>query len=95
MWYSFGDKYKIIKDRDDRKIRTNPILLFLFLALFVVNTWTFQKHFSFNYDIVWYVAIALCSVLLFVKYVKNNKEVDFSLIATIIVSLFLLMISNL
>lgn len=90
MWYSFGKKWEVIPYNEDKRPRKfrhkNAILLPVLIVAFIANTFVFDQAIK-DYRYADYLPalsiillVATCIILLIVKWVKNNREVDFSLL---------------
>jgi len=94
MWRSLGDKYDIVphnnKERP-RQFKSNVIIIIILVILYLSGSLIFihiRPEASFYYyipSVLGCLAFVTGSVLLFLKWKRNNKELDISLlIATII-----------
>lgn len=91
MWKSLGDKYDIVKHKNDknpRRIKTNALLLVLMPSVVLLPSFTtlFINDAVNLYYVrlgVGVVVTLLLAIMLLVKYLRNNEEVDFLIISGI------------
>ncbi len=102
MWISLGDKFDLEKHnskRHPRKIQTNRIALLILVICFLANSYT-VNHTIIKYTNSAHIALiiqyTICAIsigyvvlLLAVKYLKNNQEIDIALLCFLIVLIFI------
>lgn len=97
MWKSIGDKWDLNKHdegKNPRKFRTNGIMIAILIILYLAGSIIFmhvRPEAMFYYyipAILGALATVASGVMLWLKWKKNNQELDIWLIAAIVVFIF-------
>ena len=92
MWYSFSDKWDIVKhNSDNKKRKVNSLFWGLLILVFVfllhlspietkLNGCLSASQYKLVYLIIYLFAFLAFATLFIVKYIKNESEVDIWLI---------------
>lgn len=91
MWYSFSDKYEIVKRNDSshpKKIKSAFLVGVILCACFVVSTYYFTSRveaYPIIQRIVYFASIVALLLIGGLKYLRNGHELDVSLIFILII----------
>jgi len=104
MWYSFSDKWDIVKHNKDKKVRkVNSSFLGLLVLVFLfilhlspieakLNRCLSTSQYNLFYLLTYWFAIIAFAALFVIKYIKNEREVDLWLILCATIPIFAFLI---